>query len=60
MPSLSLVSLQTYSLDILYSIGLMCQGGHKWAELDCICEVMSPPSGPHPGLRPGPSPLGLG
>lgn len=37
-----------------------CQGGHGWAGLDCICEVMSPPSGPHPGLRPGPSPLSLG
>lgn len=60
MPSLSLVSLQTYLLGTISPTGLMCQGRHKWAELDCICEVMSPSPDPHSGLRPSPSPPGPG
>lgn len=36
-----------------------CLGGHKWLGMDCIYEVKSPPSDPHPGLRPGPYSPGL-
>lgn len=59
-PSLSPVFLHTRSPESLSPDCSQVPGWTQWAGLDCICEVMSPPSGSHPGLRPGPSPLSGG